>query len=361
MIFRRRSLVSLLVCAGALSTRAAQADPSPTDISAAKHAFESAVSLESEQHFREAELKLREALAIKDTPGLRFHLAHCEIEQGRLVEASLEYQRANQLLNHGAKAPDVQTLLGPASVALNKRIPRVTVVFPPDLDGPVASLDGKVYTPSELELGIPVDPWRHTLRVAGNGRRAFERALLLAEGAQLTIRPELPVASPPLRASGTLGEEAKASPAASVAPAAGAQTAAQTGRTSSTKLYLIVGESVLTVAGLAVGLLSSRAAAAATDRIALAQAHIDAAAPGNTSACAGQMPELLGACADVRRAIDDHDRAALLSNIGFVAAGVGVAALATTWFLYPNHASRASRLTVRPLVGFSEIAIEGRF
>ncbi|MET0791333.1 MAG: hypothetical protein ABW061_07400, partial [Polyangiaceae bacterium] len=190
------SLASFLLFVAA-TARVAHAEPAAADLSVAKQAFENAVSLEGERRWAEAALKLRQAIAVKDTPGLRFHLAHCEVEQGHLVEAALEYDRASELLRQGAKAPDVQKLLGPASDALKSRIPRVTVQLPPDLKSPTASLDGKVYPPSELELGTPLNPGRHWLRISAVGRRPFEQILVLTEGEPVVVRPQLALAPPP--------------------------------------------------------------------------------------------------------------------------------------------------------------------
>ncbi len=351
-MFRRRALVRLLVSALALGARAAHADPSAAEISSAKHAFESAVSLEGERHWSEAALKLREAIAVKDTPGLRFHLAHCEVEQGHLVQASLEYDRVGELLHQGAVAPDVQKLLGPASAALKQRIPRLTVELPAELSTPSASVDGKPYPPSELALGVPLNPGPHALRVSAHGREPFERALLLKEGEPLTIRPELLVSAPP------------AAPAAVVPPAAPAlhdsqQPPARDRERSSAKVYLMIGESVLTAAGLAVGIGYRFSASSASDRIASAQRAIDDAAPGDETACG--RAALSPACSNLQSAIDEHDRALVISDVGFVTAGVGAAALVTTWLVYPSTGSESSGLSVQPVAGLGRVGLIGRF
>ena len=219
--FRRQSAALLVLCAASVVARAARADPAATDISVAKQAFESAVSLESERHWTEAASKLREAIAVKDTPGLRFHLAHCELEQGHLVEASLEYDRASELLGQGAKAPDVQKLLGPASADLKRRIPRVTVELAPELSAPNVTIDEKVYPPSELALGVPLNPGRHALRVSAAGHRPFEQVLVLSEGAPVTVRPRLvPVVPVVPSAPPAVAPRESVVPASSVKPSA---------------------------------------------------------------------------------------------------------------------------------------------
>ncbi len=68
MTFRTRSLASLIACEALLTPHAARAEASAAEISAAKHAFESALAAEAEQRWADAALKLREAIAVKDTP-----------------------------------------------------------------------------------------------------------------------------------------------------------------------------------------------------------------------------------------------------------------------------------------------------
>ncbi|HEY3667592.1 MAG TPA: hypothetical protein VGL19_16415, partial [Polyangiaceae bacterium] len=354
---RSRCLETLLVVAVALVSRWAHADPSPVEISAARHAFEAAVSLENAHQWRDATAKLREALAVKDTPGLRFHLAHCEAEQGLLVEAELDYDRASELLQKGAKAPDVEKLLAPASAALRPRVPRVLLALPSDLLAPVATIDGKVFSPSELELGVPLDPGRHELLVSASGRRTFQRSLVLKEGEQSQLRADLPPVAP-------APAKVAPPPVVQAPPMSGKSYAAPTGpdsQPSLTKLYLMVGESAFTVAGLALGIGYQLAEASAGDRVTTAQGRIDQATQGDVAACGSPDSVVAGACSDLHTAIDDHDRAARVSMIGFVTAGVGAAALLTTWLAYPSSHAESTGVVVQPAVGFGRVGLLGRF
>lgn len=352
--FRCRSFVSLWVFTVALGVRVAHADGAAPDISSAKQAFESAVALEGERRWAEAARKLRQAITVKDTPGLRFHLAHCELEQGHLVEASQEYERANDLLRQGAKAPDVQKLLGPASEALKPRIPRLSVELAADLGAPVVSIDGKAYPPSEVALGVPLNPGRHVLRVTASGRRPFEQVLLLSEGEPATVRPQLAVAAPPV----TPGP-AVVPPAPSNAKPRSAVEASNSKHSSSTKLYLLIGESALTLAGLGVGIAGQVAASSASGRVSTAQRRIDDAAGDDGSAC--NRVELTGVCRDLHAAIGDHDNAITLSKVGFIGAGAGAVALVTTWLAYPDSPNKASAVRVHPVAGLGQIGLVGSF
>ena len=358
MTLRARSFRALLLCGIAFGARQAHADPSTAELSNARQAFESAVVLEADQKWVEATLKLREALAVKDTPGLRFHLAHCEEQQGLLVEAVLDYDRASELLRQGAKAPDVQKLLVPASAELKSRIPHISVEIPSDVQNAVAELDGKAYAPSELALGTPLNPGPHQLKISGRGRGAFERSFALKEGEQITIRAELPSGPPDggVSAPSTSLSASPAQPVPSFAPADSSKTAGA-GARSSPKLYLLLGESAVTVAGLALGIGYRLAESSALDRVQAAQNRIGP----NAGACSMPGSSLGSSCVDLRTAIDDHDRDATLSTVGFVAAGVGAAALLTTWLVYPSRHGSSSGPSAQPVVALGRVGLQGRF
>jgi len=359
MTFRPPSLALLIACAACLLPHAASAEPSPAEISAAKQAFESALAAEAGERWADAALKLRDAIAVKETPGLRFHLAHCETELGNLVQASLEYDRALELLRRGAKAPDVQKLLGPARSELLRRLPRLTLEVPADVQVPLISIDQQPYPASELSLGVPLNPGPHELRVQAAGRRPFERTLTLKEGDRIVLPVALPVVSPAVTAvqpSPTPEPPPKPSPSPSpIAPP-------RDGGSSKTKLYLMISESVLTVAGLGVGIGYAVARGSATERIDSAQARIDAGSPENPAACGGTPDPAVGeACADLSVALKDHDRAATWSQVGFVSAGVGAVALLTTWLVYPSPRAHSSQFSLLPAAGLGRVGVVGRF
>jgi hypothetical protein len=359
MTFRTRSLVSLIACAALLVPSSAQAEPSPAEISAAKHAFESALDAEAEQRWADAVLQIREAISVKDTPGLRFHLAHCESELGHLLEASLEYERALELLRRGAKAPDVQKLLGPARAALLERLPRLTLEIPSEVQGPRITIDNQPYPTSELALSAPLNPGPHELRVQAAGRRPFQRALTLKEGDRLVLPIVLPLAAAaggPSDAAPAPAEPPRPVSSSPVLPPPEPERS-----TSSAKLYLMIGESVLTAAGLGVAIGYAVARGAATNRIDTAQGRIESAGSGNPAVCEAPSSQVADACSELSTAVDDHDRAALLSQIGFVTAGVGAAALLTTWLVYPSSRTRVSGFSVQPVAGFGRLGVIGRF
>jgi hypothetical protein len=360
MTFRTGKVASLIACAALVVSRSAHAEPNTAELSAAKQAFESALDAEAEQRWADAVLKLREAVSVKDTPGLRFHLAHCETELGHLLEASFEYDRALELLKSGAKAPDVQKLIGPARSALLQRLPRLILQISAEVQGPRITIDKQRYPTGDLGAGVPVNPGPHEIRVQADGRRVFERALSVKEGDRIVV----PVTLPLIETSAEPSDSPRAVPAPvppKSSPTAPAPSSPSAPSTSSAKLYLMIGESVLTLAGLGVGIGYAFVRGSASERADTARDRIESAAPDNPMACDHPDSELLFACEDLDTAIDDHNRAAIVSQVGFVTAGVGAAALLTTWLVYPNSTSRVSGFSVQPVAGFGRLGLIGRF
>ncbi|MDF3065597.1 MAG: hypothetical protein K0R38_1198 [Polyangiaceae bacterium] len=117
----------------AASPRVATAapEPTPSEISVARRLFEEGKAAEDAGRYRDAADRFRKAIAIKDTPGMRFHLARCEEEQGALVEALVEYDRAREMLDSGFKAPDVERLLPEARQRVQDKVASVTLRLPP--------------------------------------------------------------------------------------------------------------------------------------------------------------------------------------------------------------------------------------
>src|SRR4051812_4399290 len=113
----------LLLAKGALA-----ADVSSPEIALARKLFADARAAEEAKDWQTALSRLREAVSIKETSGLRFHLAYCEEHLGKLVEALVDYERAEDL-----PAPANDELKGQVSAkreALLRRIPTVLIQVP---------------------------------------------------------------------------------------------------------------------------------------------------------------------------------------------------------------------------------------
>jgi hypothetical protein len=174
--FARRIALAVTLVAlatGLSSARALAAEPTAAEIAVARRLFREATELKEQKKWREAADKLREAIRIKETPGLRFHLADTEEQLGHLVEAQVEYDRADELIRNGAKAPDVESLLGPARESLRERIPTVTVRIPQGVTDAVLEVDRAKVSAALIGQPIPLNPGAHSIQVGAPGRRPF--------------------------------------------------------------------------------------------------------------------------------------------------------------------------------------------
>jgi hypothetical protein len=315
-------LSTLVVC-----PRTALAEPTATELAVARRLFDDAVLLEREGRWELAVSKLREAIEVKDTPGLRFHLAHAEEKLGQLVEAMLDYERAEELIRQGAKAPDVQALLGPARSALANRIPTLVIVAPADTQGIEVEIDGKRVARSVLGRPAPVNPATHRVEVRAPGHETFVENVAIQAGERRTVHVELVP---------TQGAAAQPEPQPKK-PLPRVRAEPSRNRRIPTRTYFLVGESVVTLAGLGVGLGSLLVSSAAEERKQRARTTVEATLGPEDGACTRAMnPAQRTACRDLSQAIDDERQAELASTLGFVAAGVGAAAFALTLALWSD-------------------------
>ncbi|HEY4160393.1 MAG TPA: hypothetical protein VGM29_19910 [Polyangiaceae bacterium] len=339
-----------LLVAAALTAGYARAEPGNT-LETARRLFHEASELEQSQAWSAAAAKLREALAIKDTPGLRFHLGHCEEQSGELVEAQRDYLRATALIQSGASAPDVEKLLPDASAALKRRIPTLLIVPAAGLTDARIEVDGVALDPLSHDP-LSLNPTSHRVVATSSSGQRVEQVLTLTEAEQRVLRlgpppaaapPPSPAAAPPVPIS---------QPKTPVnAPHSG----------SAARSYLLLGESALTLVGLGVGIGYAFARSSATDRALDAQHAVASAAMGNSGACATPSGALAGSCHDFSDAIDARQRDGTIEVIGFVGAGVSASALVATWFFLAKRDAPEQALRYTPWLSKDACGLRGTF
>ncbi|HWA76181.1 MAG TPA: hypothetical protein VG937_27770 [Polyangiaceae bacterium] len=315
---------------------------SATELAVARRLFEDAVRLEHESRWELAASKLRDALAVKDTPGLRFHLAHCEEQLGHLVEALINYDQARELIAAGAKAPDVEALLEPARSALEARIPTLLLVAPAEVEQLEVELDGKALARSVVGRPAPMNPAKHRVLARAPGYRDYDEEVLLIEGERRTVQlnmVRLPVAAAPTSVA--------AQPVIARAP--------EPNSTSSAKTYILAGESAFAVAALGVGIGFWMAQNTAEDRISRIQSTLEPGICNTKPTSDTPRPE---ECGELTQTIDDYNTARRFSTIGFVGAGAGAVATVLTFALWP---SAPATPRVQPSASGTWFGIDGRF
>jgi hypothetical protein len=327
----KRPMLAAAFFAGAALwfTEVARAEPQAANIAVARKLFGEAAQLREEGKWADAAAKLREAITIKETPGLRFHLAHCEEELGQLVAAEADYDRAAELITDAAKAPDVASLLPPARAALHERVPSVVIRPASGLDGVRLLVDGKEVSPKFLGERIDLDPGSHSLRLEAHGRLPWTLTLALQEQESRTVFAD-PGRAPNLDApaSNPQSEPASAPPDAVTRPR---------GRVGAREVVLIA-EAALTAAGVTVGTIFAVRYSRADTRISGDLRLIDARATARNEKPSDECSiDSNVTCRDLAPAYDELSRDRSFAIAGFVGAGVGVASLLTTWFLWPRE------------------------
>ncbi|HEV8550614.1 MAG TPA: hypothetical protein VGQ57_16325 [Polyangiaceae bacterium] len=296
-----------------------RAEAPSADIARARELFADATALEAAGDYGAARVKLEGALAIKETPGLRYHLAHCEEQSGALTEAGANYERAAELIRAGATAPDVEPLLPAASARIDAHVARLEIVVPPGIVA-TAELDGKVLPPAAPGGVVKVDPCAHRLRVFSPGHADFTADMAFSSGERRTVKVFFDTSGP---------APAEAPMAATASRAAPEGNAWHFGG----REVVILGEAALTLTGLGLGIGYTIARGNAAERVEQAQAVVDAGSGGGNAGCdATPSPP---ACADLSHALDDHRRTTTIATASFVGAGVAAGALALTWALWP--------------------------
>jgi hypothetical protein len=317
-------------------------EPLPAEIAVARRLFSEAKTAESNKDWASAASKLRDAISIKETSGLRFHLAYCEEQQGLLVEALNDYERAEDLLTQ--PSDDFRSQLPSKKESLHKRIPTVTLVMPQEVTDASLTVDDHPLSSAFLGKAIPLNPGRHTIVVSADGRTTFTTELALNEtDAVVTNAPMLPVAKPV--APPSLPTTGEGIPVIDSSSKGGA----------SARSYVLIGEAAVSVGALALGIGYTLAASSEDSRASNDQTIL------GQSGCKPKPPlPLPPSCADLQTALDAAHKDRVIATIGFIGSGVGAAAFVGTFLLWPS--SRA-KVAIAPFStpNSSGISVAGEF
>lgn len=169
------SLLFALLAVPAVSTDARGDNTSPSDVEQAKTLFFEGIAREDAGDWKGALEKFHQALSIRATPAIRFHVALCLEKTGRLVSARAEFERVR----------DQGIVDGPMSVvtkarqhleALDARIPAIDLRVSPALA--MVTVDGHTVDP---KTAIRLDPGPHDVVAEAAGYSRFERRVNLED------------------------------------------------------------------------------------------------------------------------------------------------------------------------------------
>ena len=302
----RLGAVTWLCCGVLLMTSLAHADPTPSEVQAARELFKKAEADEDAGKWDDALDKLKRALSVKPTPGLRFHIALCEEKLGQLVAALADYTAADQMA-HDQNNKDVIDAVADPLKTLRIRVPTLTIEVPA-AQGSDVELDGKPIPQGLYGVAMPVEPGTHKVIARATGKRPFSTQVTLHEREADTATVKW-IDVPPAPALGNDGHETAEKPVET--------------KSAPVKVGAIVATAASAVLiGVGIGAF-----------VAADGAHADLAA---------QCP-LLTNCDDLRNKVRAWDWVALGS---WIAAG-GVAVVAIVLWAKPSAPTRVG-LELRP-------------
>jgi len=349
------------VMALVLGTTPLSADPVSAEIVLARALFAEARAAETAKDWALAASKLRDAIAIKETGGLRFHLAYCEEQQGMLVEALVDYERSDDLTV--GTNEEFRAQLPVKRESLRRRIPTVTLLIPPTPPNPTLNVDGHPMPPAVLGKPIPMNPGRHVLVLSAPDHAAFTTSVILNETDAVVANAIL---SPLPKSVGV--SPLKAAPPAAVDPRQPIpDAAANTGL--HTRTYVLIAEAAVALGGIALGIGYTLHASSEDERAARARDLLpkkppsdpDAGAP-DTTVCAmepNKPPPTNPLCPVLQQALSDAKSAHQVARIGFIGAGVAAAAFVGTFILWRPAAKVAIIPSFAP--GAAELSVSAHF
>lgn len=316
-----RSRVGFVVALAA-STASAQAnrDVPATDTLIARKLFREAGELRDRADWSGAVDKLRQVIDIKETAGVRLHLAHALAKVGHFVEALESLGRAEKLNDAVTFDGELEKAIAKEREEIQAVIPTIEIRCAEPCEVRAVVIDRKrVAQPPDA---LYVDPGTHAVEVYASGHAPFVTEVTARERDRVAITPVWPDIAPaqtptraPARARGGGREE----------------------KPSHAKTYVILGEGAFALTGIVLGLAFRSAATSAEGKAIYQRARL-------TGDCGKPSPGEVQLCADLADNVDSRDRNDRLATISFIGAGVGLGAMVATELLWPKAGRKSARM-----------------
>jgi hypothetical protein len=192
---RLRLVATIALAATATLARvpAAAADAPKGSLAQLRQVFSEGRALEDKGEWAGALGKFKEVAAAKMTPQVRFHMALCEENLGKLVSAIRGFElAAAEGTAAGSAAVEVPPAAKQHVEALRARIAKLEVDVGGKLTTSKIQVDGTPLGDKEIGTEIDVDPGPHVIEVRdASGKSTFRKEVTLAEKG--TEKLEVPV------------------------------------------------------------------------------------------------------------------------------------------------------------------------
>lgn len=167
------------------------------ELKKARAQFQQATELEQAGNWTAALQAFREVGQVRMTPQVRFHIALCEENLGRLVAALGGYELA--LGDADKVGPDFKAEVEQNIAQLRARIPKLVIERGSGAAAASIELDGVALGDSSIGVEVPLDPGPHSVTAHAPNHRAFSENIALKAGEKASVTVELAeVASDPL-------------------------------------------------------------------------------------------------------------------------------------------------------------------
>ncbi len=186
-----RSCIALACLMGvaAMPGPAGAAETTEDDINRARRLFQRAVEYEQAKQWGKALELFREVGAVKLTPQVRFHIAWCEENLGRLVAALGGYELALAQADQVGEA-FIQEVKEKVD-RLQGVIPKLIVQRGKGGEAATISLDGVELGANSIGVEMPVDPGPHTVTAKAPGREDFMGTVSVSEEEVKTLEVKM--------------------------------------------------------------------------------------------------------------------------------------------------------------------------
>jgi hypothetical protein len=193
--FRRVAGVCVLAAfAGSAPAWGQEEESDP--IKEARQMFHQALELEQAGNWAGALRMFREVSQVKMTPQVRFHIAVCEENLGKLVAALGGYELA--LADADSVGESFRVEVEEKVEAIRGRIPKIVIERGEGAEAASIELDGIVLGESSIGVEVPVDPGPHMIAAKASGFDDYSTTVDVAERATETVSVTLTkVAEPP--------------------------------------------------------------------------------------------------------------------------------------------------------------------
>jgi PEGA domain len=173
--FSTLAVACALASSAALPAHAQDAD----ELKKARAQFQQATELEQAGNWTAALQTFREVGQVRMTPQVRFHIAVCEENLGRLVAALGGYELA--LADADKVNPDFKGEVEANITKLRARIPKLVIERGSGANAAAIELDGVAVGDSSVGVEVPLDPGPHAVTAKAPNRKPFEANVTLEE------------------------------------------------------------------------------------------------------------------------------------------------------------------------------------